>query len=238
MRCAPHASSVVVLALLLVSAPRALRAEGEPSVDGAAALDAPRRDTRALTPPALAPGRFRLALSPSVLYEISRYPNAALLGSDEQAEAPGLGLRLDAGFTLTDTLEARLDLGVRYLHFGDIAASDEPGAAQALHVGVLAPTLGLSLRLRPFSRRLTIGAGAALGFVWLFGDPTRGGVPIAPRGATAAGFGELRGEASFLLGDAMEWELLARFRFVGYPTVEGVSTLAIALELGVGIPVL
>jgi hypothetical protein len=165
-------------------------------------------------------GNLSFSLGAALVYELNDWPSAVLFGAARSEAAPGV-----SGF-----------MALQYLHFGDIAADDTPATPIADNVSILTPSVSLSGRLRPASR-FYIGAGLGVGFGWLFGEARSRDGMLLPYGDTSGAVGELRGEVGFLLGPKASWDVGARLRFVGYPKVPGTSTLAVALELALTVPV-
>jgi hypothetical protein len=181
-------------------------------------------------------GNLSFSLGAALVYELNDWPSAVLFGAARSEAAPGVSGFMALHYGFTPILEINLELGLRYLHFGDIAADDTPATPIADNVSILTPSVSLSGRLRPASR-FYIGAGLGVGFGWLFGEARSRDGMLLPYGDTSGAVGELRGEVGFLLGPKASWDVGARLRFVGYPKVPGTSTLAVALELALTVPV-
>ena len=183
-------------------------------------------------------GRYTLFAGASALYELSAWPGAVLFGSESSREAPGVDATVGGRFGLTRELELVVDVGARFFFFGDLAADAAPGAPQASEVKILEPTLGASLRIRPDGGRFHLDAGLGAGFAFLLGEATAGGGALEPMTNRDGITLELRGGVGLLLGPDCDWDVTARLRVVGYPRVEGVSSLATVLELEVTAPLL
>jgi hypothetical protein len=242
---------VATLALCLIST----SAQAQDAEEEARALDAPATDDggegfstafREAHPPPEHPAPsatttdwdspLSLAVGAALVYELGVWPSAVLFGEARTHPAPGGLLFFAVRYGLTRILELNVEAGLRFLHFGDFSQDTSPGAPIARDVSLLSPSVALSARLRPASR-FYLGAGLGVGFGWLFGEATDTDGVLAPFGDRSGAVGELRGEVGFLVGPKTNWDVGARLRFVGYPQVPGTTTLSVALEIALTVPV-